>query len=105
MPGIRPRISVVTMVRSTLSARADAAAASIIKQTKAKRFTTLSPTLRGHPRHFGSGKIHHRCRCEQRLGVVVLRTIEDVVARSLFNDAAALHHHHAVGDLLDSGEI
>src|SRR5258708_13780792 len=50
-------------------------------------------------------KIQNRRGREQRLGVVMLGMIENVVARALFDDTAALHHHDAVGDLLDRSEV
>jgi hypothetical protein len=50
-------------------------------------------------------KIQNRRGREQRLGVIVLCTVEDIVARALLDDPAPLHHHDAVGHLLDGSEI
>ena len=47
--------------------------------------------------------IGQRHRADKRLGVRVLRALEDLRRRADLDDAAEVHHCNAVGDVLDDG--
>ena len=46
-----------------------------------------------------------RNRCQQGSGVVVLRLVQDKLARALFDDQAGAHRGHPVGDVLDDADV
>jgi hypothetical protein len=61
---------------------------------------------RGVPGHRrGTGNTDMRSRLQQLPGVLVLRPVEHVDDRRLFNGLAVLQHGHVVGDLADHPEI
>ena len=50
-------------------------------------------------------RVGHRHGREQRLGVGVLRVLEDRPCVGVLDDAAEIHHRDAVADVLDHREI
>ena len=46
-----------------------------------------------------------RRRAEQTLGVRVARMAQDFCRGAFLNDAAGVHHHHAIGNLRDDSQI
>src|ERR1700756_5178571 len=97
-------MSVVMIVRSRLSACADdEGARARRKHASINRFIMRPSCSAGGARGRLAGEIQHGRSRKQRLGVVMLRTVKDLVARTLLDDAAALHHDDAIGDLLDRG--
>ena len=51
------------------------------------------------------GAVEPRDRAQQPPGVGMPRVVEDLVQRALLDDAARVHHQHAVGDLGDHAEV
>ena len=101
----RTRRLVVAVVEHAWLAPKRGGRARPIKVAVDHRFTRTSCSAGGLRRCPAPVEVQHRSRREQRLGVVVLRAVENVVARAPLDDPAALHHHDAdVGDLFDGRE-
>ena len=47
--------------------------------------------------------VGHRHRADKRLGVRVLRVVENFRRRAYLDDAAEVHHRDAIGDVFDDG--
>src|SRR5690606_554967 len=48
---------------------------------------------------------HGRDRLQERAGIGVARAVEELVHRRLFDDLAAVHHDHPVGDAGDHAKV